>query len=365
MTRLADELASRKLVVFLGTGGVGKTTIAAASALESARRGRRTLVLTIDPARRLADALGVKIGAKPAPVRENLDAMMLDTKQSLDDLITRYAPSPETLKRIFASRFYAQLSDAFAGSEEFVAMGALHDLHVDGRYDVIVVDTPPSKHAVDFLSVNQKLLRVFGSGIVKYLFKPTRFMRLGGGYVAQALAKWTSAEYLEEVAEFMMTFDQMFMDMEVRVRTMDRLMTDPSLTSVNLVTAAEDESVPMTVALAREVEAIGLPVAAVIVNRYYPRLPGLDALPAAPPPAVAAAVAHATGASEEAARAFVAEGMLAARFYDRLATQNARNRERLSRDLEAPFAHVPALAGSVHDLAGLERVRAHLFRTAH
>jgi len=164
---LREALRTKQLVVLLGTGGVGKTTISATCALEAARQGRRTLVLTIDPARRLADSLGVKLGSEVVNVAPNLDALMLDTKAALDALVRRYAPSGETLARILRSRFYEQLSDAFAGSEEFVAMGTLHDLLQDGRYDVIVVDTPPSTHAIDFLRVNKKLIRVYDSGVVK------------------------------------------------------------------------------------------------------------------------------------------------------------------------------------------------------
>ena len=230
---LSEQLRTKQLVVFLGTGGVGKTTIAAAAALEASRH-RKTLVLTIDPARRLADSLGVKLGSEVASVRPNLDALMLDTKAALDALVRRYAGSQDTLRRILKSRFYEQLSDAFAGSEEFVAMGALHDLMADGKYDLIVVDTPPSAHAIEFLRVNKRLIRVYESGVVKYLFRPTRFLRLGGGYMAQMLSRWTSNEYVEEFGEFMTTFDQMFADMEQRVRAIDAVLTDPARTSLNV-----------------------------------------------------------------------------------------------------------------------------------
>jgi anion-transporting ArsA/GET3 family ATPase len=364
--RLADQLAAKKLVVFLGTGGVGKTTIAATAALEAARTGRRTLVLTIDPARRLADSLGVKLGSEVVNVSENLDALMLDTKAALDALIERYAPNAETLQRIFRSRFYEQVSDAFAGSEEFVAMGTLHDLVVDGDYDLIVVDTPPSSHAVDFLEVNAKLIRVYESGVVKYLFKPTRFLRVGGGAMANILARWTSSEYIEEFAEFMTTFDQMFVDMEKRVRTMQAVITDPTRTSINLVTSAEEESVPQTLRLYGDItEKVGLPVASCVVNRYYPRLRGAEMSAEMEDPAFVEGavrrVSEAVGASEADAEAFVRDAMAAARFYDALARDHEKYADRLRERIPVTFHMVPALTTSVHDLAGLERVRGKLF----
>lgn len=362
---LEQALATKKLVVFLGTGGVGKTTIAAASALQASRT-RKTLVLTIDPARRLADSLGVKLGSEVVNVQPNLDALMLDTKAALDAMVTRYAHDAKTLHRIFQSRFYEQLSDAFAGSEEFVAMGALHDLMVDGRYDLIVVDTPPSAHAVEFLKVNRKLIRVFESGAVKYLFKPTRFLRLSGGAIMQVLHRWTSNDYVEEMAEFMVTFDQMFRDMEVRVRTIDAILNDPSRTSLHLVATAEEESVPRAAALYRDVtRELGLRVESVVLNRFHPRLPGMEVTGMLEDPAFRAGsvkrIATAAHAAPDAAERFLDDAIKAARFYDGLARDQERYAAKLRADMPIPVRAVPAMRGSVHDLAGLERVRAAMF----
>ncbi|MEA3199607.1 MAG: hypothetical protein QOE90_1035 [Thermoplasmata archaeon] len=362
---LEEALATKKLVVFLGTGGVGKTTIAAASALHASRT-RKTLVLTVDPARRLADSLGVKLGREIAHVRPNLDALMLDTKAALDEMVRRYAQDARTLHRILESRFYEQLSDAFAGSEEFVAMGALHDLLVDGQYDLIVVDTPPSAHAVEFLRVNRKLIRVFDSGAVKYLFRPTRFLRLGGGAMMHALTRWTDNAYVEEMAEFMVTFDQMFRDMETRVRTMDAILNDGSRTSLHLVSTAEEESVPRAAALYREVtQRLGLHVDSAIVNRYHPRLPGMDVTQKLEDPAYRAGsikrLAAAAHVEPDAAERFLDDAVKAARFYDGLARDQARYAEKLRAEVAVPVRIVPAMRGSVHDLAGLERVREAMF----
>lgn len=363
---LERAIHEKKLVVMLGTGGVGKTTISAATALEAARRGRRTLVLTVDPARRLADALGVKLGSEVVNVGPGLDALMLDTKAALDALVKRYAPSADTLGRIFGSRFYEQLSDAFAGSEEFVAMGTLHDLVADGRYGVIIVDTPPSTHAIEFLRVNKKLIRVYESGVVRYLFKPTRFLRLGGGYMMHVLSRWTSSEYIEEMAEFMTTFDQMFADMEARVRAIDAVLTDPATTSLHIVATAEEESVPQTSRLYRDVtQGLGLAIDSCIVNRHYPRLKGLEVQQALAEPAYHAGavkrVAAAAHVPREAAAAFVEDAVSAGGFYEALAADHEKYGERLRAEIPVPFRFVPAMRGSVHDLAGLERVRSALF----
>ena len=364
---LGDALRTKQLVVMLGTGGVGKTTISAACALEAARH-RRALVLTVDPARRLADALGVKLGSEIVPVRENLDALMLDTKAALDALVKRYAPSADHLGRILGSRFYEQMSDAFAGSEEFVAMGALHDLVADGRYDVILVDTPPSSHAIDFLRVNRKLIRVYESGVVRYLFRPTRFLRMGGGYMMNVLSRWTSSEYIEEMAEFMTTFDKMFTDMETRVRAIDAVLSDPARTSLHIVATAEEESVPHTAKLYRDVtEGLGLPIASAIVNRHYPRLKGLEVANALAQPAYRAGairrIVAATGAPEADAVAFLDDAIGAGGFYEALAADHEKYGDQLRSALPVPLQSVPAMPGSVHDLAGLERVRAALFGT--
>ena len=360
---LEDDIAQKQLLVFLGTGGVGKTTIAASTALEAAARGRRTLVFTIDPARRLADSLGVKLGSEITNVRPNLDALMLDTKAALDALVTRYAHNPETLKRILHSRFYEQLSDAFAGSEEFVAMGTLHDLVMDGQYDLIVVDTPPSAHAIEFLRVNKKLIRVYDSGVVKFLFRPTRFLRLGGGAMAKVLARWTTSEYVDEFAEFMSTFDQMFADMERRVRTIDAVITDPARTALNIVTTAEEESVPGTTRFYRDVtEGLGLPISTCIVNRFYPRLGGMEVTKMLEDPEYWAGarrrLAEATGASADA---FLRDAVRAAEFYSTLAQDHEMYAQRLRQSVAAPFRIVPAQSESVHDLEGLDKVRAALF----
>ena len=160
MKTVAEVVARHRVVVCAGSGGVGKTTTAAALAVHGALQGRRTIVLTIDPARRLADALGLRTLGNEARAVElpgpgSLSAMMLDQKGAWDALVERYAPSDEVRERILANRFYQHLSESFAGSQEYMAIEQLAELHASGRYDLIVVDTPPTRHALDFLDAPQ------------------------------------------------------------------------------------------------------------------------------------------------------------------------------------------------------------------
>ena len=169
----------RRVLVCVGTGGVGKTTVSAAIALEGARRGLRALVLTIDPARRLSDALGIgPLGPKPRRVPRkallsagidsdgSLDAMMLDPKRTFDELVERYAPDARTKEEIYANPIYQNLTDALGGSREYSAMEQLHQLHQAGSYDLIVVDTPPARHALEFLDAPRRLIGFLDSKVL-------------------------------------------------------------------------------------------------------------------------------------------------------------------------------------------------------
>ena len=181
-----------------GSGGVGKTTSAAVLAMEGARRGRRSLVVTIDPAKRLANALGLdELSNEPREIATDrwdpkgeakpggaLSAMMLDTKSTFDGLVTRYASSSEQTERILENSFYRNISGALSGTQEYMAMEKLHELDEEGGFDLIVVDTPPSRHALDFLDAPQRLLRLLDNRIFRILMVPTRTgMRVAGAAV--------------------------------------------------------------------------------------------------------------------------------------------------------------------------------------
>ncbi len=168
-----------RVLVTVGTGGVGKTTVSAALGLEAARRGKRVLVLTIDPAKRLADALGIsELSHEPRELElpvaggGSLAAMVLDTKRTFDELVMRFSPDVESRERILANPIYRNLTDTLAGSREYSAMAKLYQLYSDGDYDLIVLDTPPAKHALDFLETPRRLQGFLDSGFLKVLLHP-------------------------------------------------------------------------------------------------------------------------------------------------------------------------------------------------
>jgi len=225
------ELLDRvRIVVCVGTGGVGKTTVAASIALEAARRGARALVLTIDPAKRLADALGVdELGNQPSELPENmrealdihgdgrLFAMMLDMKQTFDDLVERFAADGETRERILANPIYQHVSDALAGSGEYAAMEKLFEMSESNEFDLIVLDTPPSQHALDFLEAPQRLLDFLDSRLVKLLVHPAfsagrfglRMLHGGTRRLFQLLERVSGIAFLEDISQFLLAFEGM------------------------------------------------------------------------------------------------------------------------------------------------------------
>jgi len=181
------------------------------------------------------------------------------------------------------------------------------------------------------------------------------------------LSRWTSSEYIEEMAEFMSTFDQMFSEMEIRVRAIEEVLTDPAQTSLHIVSTAEEESVPQTSRLYRDVtQGLGFPIDSLVVNRHYRRLKGLEVARALADPVYHAGavrrVSHATGANPQASARFIEDAVQAGGFYEALAADHEKYEAQLSEQLPIPMHVVPAMAGSIHDLAGLERVRAELFR---
>ena len=216
-------LRSKQIVICCGSGGVGKTTVSAALGVQAALLGKKVLTLTVDPAKRLADSLGLsELGNQEARVPEerflrhgkiptgSLHAMMLDTKRTFDELIERYAPSEEVARNIMHNQFYQHLSSAMTGSHEYLAMEKLYQIHLEGRYDLIVLDTPPTKHALDFLEAPNRVRAFFDRSISQWFLKPYLTMgRLSlnlfnrtAGTVLRLVERFTGAEFLQDVSEF-------------------------------------------------------------------------------------------------------------------------------------------------------------------
>ncbi len=231
MVNLEDIIRRKRIVVCCGSGGVGKTTIAATLGIHAALLGKKVLTFTIDPAKRLANALGMsmtgneeimvpqdKFVAEGLTPAGELYAMMLDTKYTFDELIRRYAPTEEIRASILKNPFYQQLSSAMAGSHEYLAMEKLYQIYLRGSYDLIVVDTPPTKHAIDFLEAPVKIRAFFNKKISGWFLKPYlaagqlgfHFFNRTLATIVRMIRSVTGAEFLQEVSEFVMGLSQAF-----------------------------------------------------------------------------------------------------------------------------------------------------------
>jgi len=282
------SLKEDRVMVAVGAGGVGKTTVAAALALRAAVDGRSSLVCTIDPAKRLANSLGLKelgnaeslipeprfqaAGLTPkAPLR----AMMLDMKQTWDELIERLAP-PGKREKILQNRFYQSLSSALAGSQEYIAMEKLWQLRTQRDYQLIVLDTPPTAHALDFLDAPNRVLDFMDNEAARWLLTPAlaagkvglKLFNLGSSYVAKTLTKFTGVETLQGLAEFMSSISGMNQDFRERATEVRDLMADEK-TSFVLVTAPGAERLDEVVRFHTLLRQSHMRIAAVVVNRVH------------------------------------------------------------------------------------------------
>ncbi len=288
MSRQLEALIlSKRIVVCLGAGGVGKTTVAASLALVGAKLGRRTLVITIDPARRLADALGVRdLGNEPAALsREVLDtldvppqgeifAMMLDMKRTFDDLVERFAESTEARERILGNRIYQHVSEALAGSAEYSAMEKVYEVMESQKFDLVIVDTPPSQHALDFLEAPQRLLEFLDSPVVTLLVHPAfsagrfglRLFQRGIQRVLQVIERVSGMGFLEEISNFLLEFEGMSEGFRNRARKVRELLVGPDAAFFVVTGPARLTSDPASGFLERLREA-ELPLAGILANR--------------------------------------------------------------------------------------------------
>ncbi len=350
LTSLEPLLEGKRMVICAGSGGVGKTTTAAAVALGLAERGLKVAVVTIDPARRLATALGLDtLGNEPhrVPVEAEgeLWAMMLDAKRTFDELIERLAPDERTRDEVFENRIYQQLSTAVAGSQEFTAIAKLYELDQSGAFDVLVLDTPPARNALDFLDAPGRLTRFFQGRAIRIFLKPAGLLGRGTGLVFKAMQKVTGVDLLRDLSGFFRALGGMIDGFTERARAVGALLEDPATTFL-IVTAPRHDPVEEAIFFHRKLREAGMPFGGLVVNRVHQ--PPDDSLP----DPVAAELGPAL-----AERVSAAAAQLGA-----LASRDASNVARLRAALDdPPTLVVPELEDDVHDLDGLAAVRAHLF----
>src|SRR5215510_2765761 len=287
--RLVDVLLERRILVCVGSGGVGKTTTAAALALAAARRGKRTLVLTIDPARRLANSLGLRsLGHQVQQVdaqlvrhgapsdRGELWAMMLDQKQAFDEVVARHARDPAAIQRILANPVYAQISGSLSGAQEYAAMAKLHDFDRTGDWELIVVDTPPTSHALDFLDAPRKLSEAIDSPAIEWFRKLRGGSGSGwslvgktGAFVLKRLAKFVGSQFIDDLGVFFTEFNDILGGFRTRAEETFSLLRQPRVGFV-LVASPEPMAVREALFFHERLVAAKMPFVGFVVNKVYP-----------------------------------------------------------------------------------------------
>ncbi len=373
MTGLDALVDQRRVILCCGTGGVGKTTAAAVISLAAARRGRNAVVVTIDPAKRLADTLGLaeldntaRAIPRPrwdldgsAPSSGRLSALMLDTRATFDGLVRRYAEDDAQAERILENRFYRNIAGALSGTQEYMAMEKLHELYDEGGYDLIVVDTPPSRHALDFLDAPRRLTRLLDNRIFRLLMMPTRtYLRLAGAAVQRFLrtvGKVLGTEVLDDIVAFFRAFEGMEQGFRERAAHVDELLAESS-TAFVLVTSPRRDAVDEAEFFAAQLRDAKVSIAALIVNRVDP-----DFGSSVPTVSLRTRASALDAADSGAAR------RLAARFrnladYVELGERERRDLAGVGQRLGAgTVAYVPSLPHDVVDFEALDTVSRYLF----
>lgn len=298
MTSLATLLEQQTVIVCVGAGGVGKTTTAAALALEAAQRGRRVCVVTIDPARRLSDAMGFDpdraIGNEPQQIdvaaKGELWAVMLDTSTTFDGLIRTYAPSEEQAQNILTNDFFRNIADSMSGAHEYMAMEKLYELHNDDRFDLVVVDTPPTSNAIDFLEAPDRITQFLDHRLYKILVTPTGGLARVVNFAAQGflrtVARVVSASVVDDAIEFFAAFDGMEEGFRGRAVAVHNLLIAED-TAFVLVTVPRNDTVDDAATFIETLAEADIAVDAIVVNRVHPsfgsdHLGGLGDGPLAP-----------------------------------------------------------------------------------
>ena len=368
-------VTGKSVIVCCGSGGTGKTTVSAAIGLAGAEQGRKTCVVTIDPARRLADALGLEnLDNTPRRIAGDwsgeLSAVMLDAKGTFDDLVARYSQSSEQAKRILQNRLYRNLTSALSGTQEYMAMEKLYELHSEGGFDLVVVDTPPTRHALDFVDAPRRLYSFLENRVFRLVLMPTRVYMKAMTFAAHALLRTISRVAGSEIVEDAMAFFRAFEGMEEgfreRARRVEDLLADPG-TAFVLVVAPREDSIDEARFFTRRLAESSIAVSALVVNRLFSNFGPDQPTVGGPSP-----TQPADGSSPVQARADERDPPLPDPLaYEELrrnleeflvvATREERYVAELAGEVApAPVVLVPFLTEDVHDIEGLHAVARHL-----
>jgi anion-transporting ArsA/GET3 family ATPase len=375
-----DQLVmSRRVLVAVGAGGVGKTTTAAALSVAAALRGRRVLCLTIDPAKRLAESLGletmsseeqvipVELFARAGmPLKGSLTAMMLDTKKTFDDLVEKYSSSPERARRLLNNKLYKYVSTSLAGTQEYMAMEKLVSVQRDPRFDLVVLDTPPTANALDFLEAPERLAEAIDSATMRWFvqaFESTGKLSLNllarsAAVVLRALGRVTGGGFLEAMAEFITELNDLFGGFKQRAQMVEAALRSPEVSFV-LVTSPAPMSIQEVLYFSDRLAASQMPRGAFVVNRFRVPPPSADASPSERDAADAIRARGLTLEEDAPARVVQAHADAV-----RLAALDARHVSALGdrANGEVPVVRVPELASDVHDLKRLGEIAEQLMR---
>lgn len=388
MSDIDHLLAGREMVLVAGSGGVGKTTIAAAMGIAAAQRQKgKVLVLTVDPARRLANALGIdEVGNTPVRikpsvlkkagvnVRGQLFVAMLDTKAGWDELIRRHAPDAAVRDAVLANPLYQNITSRFVHSHDYLAMEQLHDLHATGEYDLVIVDTPPSRNALSILDAPGRMVEFFGSRLLRWLTVPyrSRLFTVASKPFYQVADRILGSRFLQDIAEFFVLFQAMERGFIKRAKSVEALLTDPRTSFVvvtTLETAPSHEAKYLAEALLERKMSLG----AIVANRVLPaELAGSEAAASAMAlldesggslAADVAARLDESGVATASNTTTVSNVLhqIASRFDDVALVASREVDRRAELEMLAPvMLSVPWLTGDIHDVGGLGALADHL-----
>ncbi|MBS2018458.1 MAG: ArsA family ATPase [Deltaproteobacteria bacterium] len=369
---IAELIETRRVIVTVGAGGVGKTTTAAAIGVAAARRGKRVLCLTIDPAKRLAESLGItemrteaavvdpaRFANAGVPLTGSLTAMMLDTKRTFDELVEKYSSTPEKAQKLLSNKLYQYVSTSLAGTQEYMAMEKLVAVKDDPRYDLIVLDTPPTANALDFLDAPERLMQALDSATMKWFVQAfessgkfsLNLIAKSAAAILKGIGKITGGGFLEAMAEFIAELNDLFGGFKERAARVEAALRGKEVAFV-LVTSASPPSIQEVLYFAERLTEASMPRGAFVVNRFH-----------LPPPRAAEGISredaargiaeHALSLDDDAPERLVTAHTDAVK----LSALDARHLRVLeSSHGETPLVRVPELDTDVHDLVLLARL---------